>query len=59
MVIHTPLVVDVPQHEAEEDGKHCCKDKAGAIVGHIPPVALPEPVARKHSISVQIWSSVM
>jgi hypothetical protein len=46
------FVVDVEQDEAKQDGQHPGKDKAGAVVGHIPQVALPESAGTTHQHSL-------
>lgn len=45
------FVVDIEEDEAEENGQHCGKHKARAVVGHIPQVALPEPVSHSGRFS--------
>lgn len=46
------FVVDVEQDEAKQDSQHPGKDKAGAVVGHIPQVALPESAGTTHQHSL-------
>ena len=46
------FVVDIEQDETEKDRQHPGKDKAGAVVGHVAQIALPEPAASTHQHSL-------